>query len=114
LVVAAGSDVVPFDPLIGVWSMVTRGTRASGIVGPDERVSRAEALRMYTRDAAYLTFEEELKGSIEPGKLADLVIVGGDPLTCATEEIRSLPVCTTILGGRVTFSDGRVWGATTV
>jgi predicted amidohydrolase YtcJ len=113
LVVAAGSDVVPFDPLIGIWSMVTRGTRASGIVGPDERVSRAEALRMYTRDAAYLTFEEELKGSIEPGKLADLVILGGDPLTCATDEIRSLPVHTTVLGGRITYSDGSVWAAPT-
>ena len=110
LVVAAGSDVVPFDPLIGIWSMVTRETRASGVVGAGERVSRDEALRMYTRNAAYLTFEEELKGSIEPGKLADLVILGGDPLTCPEEEIRHLPVCTTILGGRVTYSDGAVWG----
>jgi predicted amidohydrolase YtcJ len=113
LMVSAGSDVVPFDPLLGIWSLVTRETRASGVVGPDERVTREEALRMYTRDAAYLTFEEELKGSLELGKLADLVILGGDPLTCATEEISALPVCTTVVGGRVTHSDGQVWGAAT-
>lgn len=68
---------------------------------------------MYTQNAAYLTFEEEMKGSIEAGKLADLVVLGGDPLTCAEDEIKSLPVCTTILGGSVTHSDGSVWGNAT-
>jgi predicted amidohydrolase YtcJ len=110
LVVAAGSDVVPFDPLLGIWSLVTRETRASGIVGPGQRVSRDEALRMYTLHGAYLTFEEELKGSLEPGKLADLVVLEGDPLSCAAEEIKDLPVATTVLGGRVTYSNGSVWG----
>jgi predicted amidohydrolase YtcJ len=110
LVVAAGSDVVPFDPLLGIWSLVTRETRAAGVVGPAQRVSREEALRMYTLNGAYLTFEEEVKGSLEPGKLADLVILDGDPLTCATDEIKDLPVSTTVLGGHVTHSDGKVWG----
>jgi predicted amidohydrolase YtcJ len=110
LVVAAGSDVVPFDPLVGIWSMVTRRTLAAGIVGPDQRVTREEALRMYTINGAYLTFEENLKGSIEPGKLADLVILDGDPLSCPEAEIKDLPVATTVLGGRVVHSDGRVWG----
>src|SRR6185436_20779346 len=67
LVVAAGSDVVPFDPLLGIWSFVTRETRASGVVGPEQRVSREAALRMYTLNGAYLTFEEHIKGSLEPG-----------------------------------------------
>jgi predicted amidohydrolase YtcJ len=93
-----------------MWSFVTRQTRASGVVGPDQRVSREEALRMYTLNGAYLTFEEELKGSLAPGKLADLVILEGDPLTCATDEIKALPVSTTVLGGSVTHSDGKVWG----
>jgi predicted amidohydrolase YtcJ len=110
LVVAAGSDVVPFDPLLGIWSLVTRDTRASGVVGPAQAVTRAEALRMYTLNAAYLTFEEDLKGSLEPGKLADLVILNGDPLTCATDEIKDLEVTTTILGGQPTHSTGQVWG----
>lgn len=110
LVVAAGSDVVPFDPLIGIWSLVTRGTLAAGVVGAEQRVSRQEALRMYTLNGAYLTFEEELKGSIEPGKLADLVILDGNPLTCPEDEIKDLPVAATIVGGHVVHSDGQVWG----
>jgi predicted amidohydrolase YtcJ len=110
LVVAAGSDVVPFDPLLGIWSLVTRRTLAAGVVGPGQRVSREEALRMYTLNGAYLTFDEELKGSLEPGKLADLVILDGDLMTCPEDEIKDLPVVTTVLGGRVVHSDGRVWG----
>jgi hypothetical protein len=110
LVVAAGSDVVPFDPLLGIWSLVTRGTLAAGVVGPEQRVTREEALRMYTLNGAYLTFEEDMKGSIEPGKLADLVVLDGDPLTCPEDEIKDLPVASTVLDGRVTHSDGQVWG----
>jgi hypothetical protein len=65
---------------------------------------------MYTLNGAYLTFEEDMKGSIEPGKLADLVVLDGDPLTCPEDEIKDLPVVSTVLGGRVTHSDGQVWG----
>jgi predicted amidohydrolase YtcJ len=110
LVVAAGSDVVPFDPLLGIQSLVTRETLAAGIVGPAERVSRTEALHMDTVAGAYLTFEEGLKGSLEIDKLADLVVLDGDPLTCPESEIKDIPVAATILGGRVTHSDGRVLG----
>jgi predicted amidohydrolase YtcJ len=106
LTLAAGSDVVPFDPLLGIQSLVTRETLAAGVVGPDERVSRAEALWMYTQAGAYLTFEEHLKGSFEVGKLADLVVLDGDPLTCPESEIKDIPVVATLLGGRPTFSDG--------
>jgi predicted amidohydrolase YtcJ len=113
LVIAAGSDVVPFDPLLGIWSLVTRETRAAGAVGLEQRVSREEALRMYTLNGAYLTFEEDLKGSLAPGKLADLVVLDGDPLVCATEEIKDLSVAATVVGGRVTFSNGQVWGDAT-
>jgi predicted amidohydrolase YtcJ len=110
LVVAAGSDVVPFDPLLGLQSLVTRETLAAGVVGPSERVSRAEALHMYTLAGAYLTFEEDLKGSLETDKLADLVILDGDPLTCPESEIKDIPVAATIIGGRVSHTDGRVIG----
>ncbi|HEY3063223.1 MAG TPA: amidohydrolase [Chloroflexota bacterium] len=103
LVVAAGSDVVPFEPLLGIQSLVTRETLAAGIVGPGERVSRTEALHMYTVAGAYLTHEEQLKGSLEVGKLADLVILDGDPLTCPQTEIKNIPIVATLLGSQVTY-----------
>jgi predicted amidohydrolase YtcJ len=112
LVVAAGSDVVPFDPLLGIHSLVTRETLAAGVVGPAERVTRSEALWMYTVAGAYLTFEEHDKGSLEIGKLADLVILDGDPLTCPEPLIKDINVVATLVGGRVTHSDGQLFEAT--
>jgi predicted amidohydrolase YtcJ len=106
LTVAAGSDVVPFDPLIGIHSLVTRQTLAAGVVGPDERVTRGEALYMYTLAGAYLTFEEHLKGSLEVGKLADVVVLEADPLTCAEADIPSIGVVATLVGGHVTHTNG--------
>jgi len=105
LVIAAGSDVVPFEPLLGIQSLVTRETLAAGIVGPAERISRSEALYAYTLAGAYLTFEEHLKGSVEVGKLADIVILDGDPLTCPETEIKDIPIVATLLGGRVTHGE---------
>jgi hypothetical protein len=79
---AGGSDVVPFNPLVSMWSTVTRETRAAGVLGREQGATRAEALAMYSLNPSYLTFEEGLKGSITPGKLADLVVLSDDPLTC--------------------------------
>jgi predicted amidohydrolase YtcJ len=109
LTVAAGSDVVPFDPPLGIQSLVTRETLAAGVVGPQEKVTRQEALEMYTRAGAYLTFEEHQKGSLDVGKLADLVILGADPLTCPEAEIKDIPIVATLLGGQPTFSDGQLF-----
>ena len=111
LVVAAGSDVVPFEPLLGLQSLVTRETLASGVIGPDERVTRSEALYMYTLAGAYLTFEDHLKGSLEVAKLADLVILDADPLTCPEADIQDTPVVATIVGGVVTYSHGQLFAA---
>jgi len=108
LTAAAGSDVVPFDPLLGIQSLVTRETLAAGVVGPDERVSRADALYMYTLAGAYLTFEEHLKGSLEVGKLADLVVLDADPLNCPESEIKEIAVLATLVGGRITYTDGQL------
>jgi predicted amidohydrolase YtcJ len=108
LLVAAGSDVVPFEPLVGIHSLVTRETLAAGVVGPAERVTRAEALYMYTQAGAYLTFDEGRKGSLEVGKLADLVVLDGDPLTCPESDIKDIPVVATLLGGSPTYSNGQL------
>jgi predicted amidohydrolase YtcJ len=98
---AGGSDVVPFNPLVSMWSTITRETRAAGVLGREQGATRAEALRMYSINPSYLTFEEHVKGSIEPGKLADLVVLSDDPLTCPEPAIKDLQILATILGGNL-------------
>src|SRR4030095_16352889 len=84
LVVAGGTDsaVVPYPPLWVIYHFVTRGTISGGVLGADQRITRREALTVETINNAYLTFEEHVKGSIKPGKLADLVVLPEDILTC--------------------------------
>ena len=106
--IAGGSDapVEPVQPLPGIYAAVTRQDRDGWPEGgwhPEQRVTREEALRMFTLDAAYSVFEEDLKGSIEPGKLADLVVLSKDILTVPAPEILDTEVLTTILGGKVVF-----------
>lgn len=108
--IAGGSDhmigfdknaaINPYNPFLGMWTAVTRKTRFGEVVGPEERISRAEALRMYTETAAYLQFAEKDRGTIEAGKLADLVVLDRDYLNCAEDEIRKIEPVMTILGGR--------------
>ena len=71
------------------------------MLGPEQAITREEALRMWTWNAAYLSFEEKSKGSIEPGKLADLVVVSKDFLRCPVDEIRDMEAIATIVGGKV-------------
>lgn len=100
---AGGSDVVPFNPLVSIWSSITRQTRAAGVLGREQGVTRDEALEMYSINPSYLTFEEHVKGSIEPGKLADLIVLSDDPLTCPEAAIKDLQVLATVLGGNVVY-----------
>ncbi len=98
---AGGSDVVPFNPLVSMWSTITRETKAAGVLGREQGATRREALEMYSINPSYLTFEEYDKGSITPGKLADLVVLSDDPLTCPEPAIKDVQVLATILGGDV-------------
>jgi predicted amidohydrolase YtcJ len=104
-IVAGGTDsaVVPYPPLWVIYHFVTRDTISGGVLGADQRVSREEALRVETINNAFLTFEERLKGSIEPGKLADLVVLPADLLTCPPKLIEQMAVSMTMVGGRVVF-----------
>jgi len=107
-IVAGGTDssVVRYPPLWVIYHFVTRDTISGGVLGPDQRISRQEALRVETINNAYLTFEEAMKGSIEPGKLADLVVLPEDILTCPDKRIQQMRVSMTMLGGRVAY-EGR-------
>jgi predicted amidohydrolase YtcJ len=106
IVVAAGTDspVTPYLPFVSLWASITRRTEVKGNqLGKEQAVTREEAIRMYTINGAYLSFEEDLKGSIEPGKLADLIIVDRDILTCPEDEIKDTKVLRTIVGGKTVY-----------
>ena len=88
---------------MGIYSAVSRKTEAGDFVLPDEQITPLEALKMYTQDAAKATSEERVKGSIEPGKLADLVILGSDPTRLPANEIKDIEVEMTIIDGEVAW-----------
>ena len=103
VVVALGSDILPFGPLVGLQAAVTRRGMSGAVVGPGEALTMPEALVGYTRVAAHLTFEEDEKGTIEVGKLADLVVLSQDLLTIDPERTTETEVDLTVLGGRVVY-----------
>ena len=97
------TPVTPVNPLQLVWVGVNRLTKTDQVLGPDERITPLEALRTVTVDAAWQNFEEGIKGSIAPGKLADFVILDGNPLTVDPTAIRDIQVLETIVGGETVF-----------
>ena len=103
LPVSSGTDapVVPYPPLWTLYHFITRDTIAGGVLGADQRLTREQALRIATNGNAWLTMEEDTKGSIEVGKLADLVLLSEDPLTCAEPALRDARVLMTMVGGQI-------------
>ena len=95
------------EPLLEIYGEVTRGTQWGGRLGPDQGISREDAIRSVTINGAYTTFEEKVKGSIEPGKYADFVVLSGDILKVPAEKIRDLKVLATVLGGRTVYGSLR-------
>ena len=93
----------PFEPLLGIQSCVTRTDNSGRVWGANQKISVEEALRVYTLNGAYASFEEHLKGSIEPGKLADLVVLGADPTEVDPMTIKDIPVERTIVGGKAVY-----------
>jgi predicted amidohydrolase YtcJ len=96
----------PFNPFLTMYVAVTRKTEGGQVIGKSQAVSPERALRMMTIDAARFSFEETKKGSIEVGKLGDLVVLSDDLLTCPHDRIRDIKPVVTVLGGRVVYERG--------
>jgi len=93
-----------YSPFLGIWTALARQPRwTDKPLHPEQRITREQAIRLYTINNAYLTFEEKQKGSLEPGKLADFIILDKDILTCALDEIKDIAVQATYLGGKAVF-----------
>ena len=101
--VALGSDVLPIGPMVGLQTAVTRRGMSGAVVGPGEALTMPEAIVGYTRLAAHLTFEEDSKGSLEVGKLADMVVLSQDLLTIDPALTMETEVDLTVLDGRVVY-----------
>jgi predicted amidohydrolase YtcJ len=113
LVVVGGSDhmirfdprdaINPYHPFFAMWMAVTRKTADGAVFNPEQRITREEALRMWTINGAYNCFEEKIKGSIEPGKLADMIVVTKDFLTCPQNDIKDIEALMTMVDGKVVY-----------
>jgi predicted amidohydrolase YtcJ len=108
VMVSSGSDFYPYmsnNPFIDFYFYVTRTNGYDGrVIASEQKISREQALRVATVNNAYITFEEDVKGSLEPGKLADFLVLNQDILTVPEAQIRSLHPLATYVGGRKVFS----------
>jgi predicted amidohydrolase YtcJ len=100
---ALGSDILPIGPMIGLYAATTRRGLSGAVYAPTERLSIEEAIAGYTRGGAGLTREGADKGSLELGKLADLIVLEADPRRVSPDALRRLRVDLTVLGGRVVY-----------
>jgi predicted amidohydrolase YtcJ len=103
---AGGSSDCPvsaLDPRLGLRDAVLRQTPSGETLGPDEALTMDQALRLYTTEAAYLSFDEKYCGTIEPGKRADFTILGADPREIPPQEVPDIPVVMTIVGGEIVY-----------
>jgi predicted amidohydrolase YtcJ len=101
------TSVNPFNPFLGMWAMITRTTCNENVVMKEQAVTREEALRIYTINNAYASFEEDIKGTIEPGKLADMAVLSDDILTCPADRIKNIKSEMTLVGGKIVHDSGK-------
>lgn len=106
IIEGAGSDVpvTPISPWWGIWSAVVRQEMTTGeILAPEERLTIMQALRLYTWNGAYVGFEENEKGSLEAGKLADFIVVDRDVLSVPSDQLKDVQVLDTYIGGELVY-----------
>jgi predicted amidohydrolase YtcJ len=92
------------DPRVGLRDAVLRRTASGKTLGPDEALTMDEAIRLYTRGSSYLSFDETLSGTIEPGKRADFTVMAADPREVAPEEVPEIPFVMTVVDGEIIWS----------
>ena len=103
---SAGTDNIPCDPFFTLWTMATRRERLSDrVLGRGQRLSGAEALRLMTREGAWLSFDENRKGILAPGRYADMAVLSDDPCTVDPQALKDLACHATIVGGRIVHRD---------
>ena len=101
--VAISSDVLPIGPMVGLHAAVNRKGMSGTVYGADEAITIEEAIQAYTLNGAWLMREEDIKGSIEPGKLADMIVLNEDILSIDSNRIMEVRVDQTWLGGQLVF-----------
>ena len=107
----ANTSINPYNPFLAMWTAITRKTERGTGITLAQGISRELALEMYTINNAYGSFEESLKGSIEPGKLADLAVLSDDYLNCPVDAIKNIKSELTILGGKIVYDSGKLKSA---
>jgi len=118
VIVGGGSDhmqkigslrsINPYNPWLGMWTTLARMPRwTDQPLHSEQIITRQQALQLYSINNAYLTFEEREKGSLEPGKLADFIVIDRDYLNVATDEIRNIQVLQTWIGGRCVYTNNK-------
>ena len=99
-----GTNVGAFNPWLMMYYMTTAKNNAGSVINGTQTITRMEALRMYTLGSAYLSWDDDKLGSIEVGKLADLAVLSGDPLTASDTEFKKLRSVLTLQGGEIVHS----------
>jgi predicted amidohydrolase YtcJ len=114
VIVGGGSDhmqkigsmrsVNPYNPFLGMWIAMNRQPRSDDrTLRPEQSITREQAIRLYTTNNAWLSFEEGKKGSIEPGKLADMIVLETDILHCPVDQVKDIQVLKTFVGGKQVY-----------
>jgi predicted amidohydrolase YtcJ len=102
---SAGTDypISSYNPMQAIWGFVTRATEKAGVQGPEEAIDPYTAVQLYTLGSAALDGESQQRGTLQPGRLADLVAFRADPIACPVDDLRFLKPVFTIVGGRAMY-----------
>lgn len=103
IVLALSSDILPIGPMVGLYAAVTRKGMSGRVYGPDEAISIGQALRAYTQIAAFINFDDDIKGTLEPGKYADMIVLSDDILNIDAEQILDVEVLETYMNGELVY-----------